>query len=102
MLAGDINKHLPEYATVKALGYRRGYLSRLVVYQGLLLALVGYLPGLLTALAGYVLTRTQARVPIEMTELRALLVLVLTVGMCGAAALLAVRKVHSAAPADLF
>jgi putative ABC transport system permease protein len=102
MLAGDISKHLPEYATVKALGYRRGYLGRVVLYQGVLLALVGYLPGLLTALAGYALTRGQARVPIGMTGLRALLVLALTVAMCGAAALLAVRKVHSADPADLF
>jgi putative ABC transport system permease protein len=102
MLAGDVRKHLCEYATAKALGHGPGYLGRLVLCHGLLLSVFGYLPGLLAALAGYVLTRTQARLPIEMTAQRALFVLALTIGMCGAAALLAVRKVHAADPADLF
>jgi putative ABC transport system permease protein len=50
----------------------------------------------------YHITRTVGGIPTQMTGERAVLVLVMTSGMCLASGLLAVRKVHSAEPADLF
>lgn len=102
MMAADIAKRLPEYATIRALGYPPDYLSRVVYWQGFLLAVLGYVPGLAASLLGYLITHQLANVPIEMTAERALSVLGLTVVMCMVSALIAVRAVQTANPADLF
>jgi putative ABC transport system permease protein len=102
MMAADISKLLPEYATIRALGYRGEYLSRVVYSQGLLLAVVGFLPGLLVSLACYEFIYEKSGIPLAMTPLRAGGVFFLTAFMCLASASLAVRKVRRANPADLF
>ena len=53
MMAADIRNMLPEYATVKALGYRPPYLTGVVLWQAMLLALLGYVPGFVAALGLY-------------------------------------------------
>jgi len=102
MMAADIRNMLPEYATVKALGYRPPYLTGVVLWQAVLLALFGYVPGFFAALGLYYVARNYGGIPAEMTALIAIGVLTLTVGMCFASGVLAVRKVHTADPADLF
>ena len=102
MMAADIQNHLSEYATIKAMGYRNGYLFRVILWQAGLLALVGFFPGLLASLGIYEWTRHAARIPIGMTAGRAVFVLLLTVVMCLCSGLLAIRKLRSADPADLF
>jgi len=102
MMAADIRGMMPEYATVKALGYRPTFLTSIVLWQALLLAVLGYLPGLVASFGMYSITRNVGGIPTEMTVERAVLVLVMTSGMCLASGLLAVRKVHAAEPADLF
>jgi len=102
MMAADIQNHLSEYATIKAIGYRNGYLFRVVLWQASLLAIVGFIPGLLASEGIYEVTRQAARIPIDMTASRAIFVLLLTVAMCFCSGLLAIRKLQSADPADLF
>jgi putative ABC transport system permease protein len=102
MMAADIQNHLSEYATIKAMGYQNTYLFRVILWQAGLLALVGFFPGLLASLGIYEFTRQEARIPIGMTASRAVFVLVLTVAMCLCSGLLAIRKLRSADPADLF
>jgi putative ABC transport system permease protein len=102
MMAADIRNHLAEYATIKAIGYQNGYLFRIILWQAGLLALVGFFPGLLASLGLYAWTRDAARIPINMTVSRTVSVFVLTIGMCLASGLLAIRKLRSADPADLF
>jgi putative ABC transport system permease protein len=102
MMAADIQNMLPEYATVKALGYRPPYLTGVVLAQALLLAGSGYALGLAAAVGLYWAARTVGGIPTVMTPDVAGLVLALACGMCLASGLLAVRKVHAADPADLF
>jgi putative ABC transport system permease protein len=102
MMATDIRHHLSEYATIKAIGYRNGYLFRVILWQASLLALIGFFPGLVASLGIYEWTRQAARIPIGMTASRMVLVLLLTVMMCLCSGLLAIRKLRSADPADLF
>jgi len=102
MMAADIRNMLPEYATVKALGYRPHYLTGVVLWQSVLLALIGYAPGFLAAIGLYSAARKWGGIPTGMTIGIGIGVLVLTCGMCLASGLLAVRKVHAADPADLF
>jgi putative ABC transport system permease protein len=102
MMAADIRNHLGEYATIKAIGYQNGFLYSLILWQAGLLALVGFVPGLLASLGVYEVTRQAARIPIDMTASRTFFVLLLTIGMCFSSGLLALRKLRSADPADLF
>jgi len=102
VLSSDIATHLPEYATLKAMGYPRRYLSRLVLQQAWILSVAGFVPGLLLAGLLYKITERAAHIPIEMTAGRAVTVLALSVVMCSISGLASLAKVHSADPADLF
>jgi putative ABC transport system permease protein len=102
ILFSDISDHLAEYATLKALGYRNGFLSAVVLQQGLLLGALGFPPGLAISLGLYRLASTATRLPIYLTWERGLGVFALTLGMCAVSALLAVRRARSADPAEVF
>ena len=102
MMVADIKKHLPEYATLKAMGYPFGFLFAVVVSQALVLAVGGYAIGLVASFGLYEVTKAAARLPIWMTADRMATVFALTVGMCVGSGLLAVGKVRKAEPADLF
>jgi putative ABC transport system permease protein len=102
ILFADVNDHLAEYATLKAMGYSNRFLSAVVIQQAVILAVVGYLPGLAICLLLYRISSEATRLPLEMTWPRGLGVLGLTIGMCAASALMALRKVRSADPADVF
>ncbi len=101
-LATQIIRHLPQYATFKAIGYTDGYLQRVVLSLALITAGVAFVPALATAVMAYEKLRTLARLPIEMTPARIAVVLVIALTMSGATALLAVNKVRRLDPADLF
>ena len=44
VLFSDVNNHLPQYATLKAIGYADGYLRRVVLEEAVILSLLGYFP----------------------------------------------------------
>ena len=44
ILFSDVSDHLPEYATLKAIGYGNLYLYGVVLSQAIILAVLGYLP----------------------------------------------------------
>jgi putative ABC transport system permease protein len=102
ILFTDVSHHLPDYATLKAIGYSGAYLSAVVVGEAVLLALIGYLPGLAISAEIYSVTAKATLLPMHLGSGIALQVLVLTVAMCCLAGLLAMRKVRSADPADVF
>jgi putative ABC transport system permease protein len=102
MMAADIRNMMPEFATVKALGYRPPYLTAVVMWQAAFLAALGYVPGFFATLGLYSAARNLGGIPTGMTLEVAGGVLVLTLGMCLVSGMLAVRKVHAADPADLF
>jgi putative ABC transport system permease protein len=102
VLASDVASLMPEYATLKAMGYGNQYLRQVMVEQSMLLALVAYLAGVLIALVLYEITAAGAQIPVRMTSTNLLLVLALTVAICVASALAAVRKAFRADPAELY
>ena len=102
MMVADIKKRLPEYATLKAVGYRFGYLFRVVVWQAMFLAVGGFLGGFVTSMGLYRVTAAAAQLPVAMTAERMATVFALTTAMCVGSGLIAVRKVQTADPADLF
>ncbi|MBW3598694.1 MAG: ABC transporter permease DevC [Planctomycetes bacterium] len=102
VLSSDVTAHLGEYATLKAMGYPDRKLSGVVVGQALILALLGFVPGLVASLLLYEMTSYFANIPIEMTWTRVGGVLLLTILMCAASGVAALRKVWVADPAELF
>jgi putative ABC transport system permease protein len=102
ILYTDVSDHLPEYATLKAMGYRDRALSLVVLQQSLILSVLGFPVGYILAEGLYALARQATGLPIVMTVSRVVMVFGLTLLMCGGSALLAIRKLRSADPADAF
>jgi putative ABC transport system permease protein len=102
ILSTDVNEHMAEYATFKAMGYRDRYLLAIVFEEAVILAALGFIPGLGLALAQYTLIRNVAALPIGMTLARLFLVFFLTLVMCIISGAIATRKVLLADPADIF
>ncbi|MDZ8080312.1 MAG: ABC transporter permease DevC [Nostoc sp. DcaGUA01] len=102
VLSTDVNSHIKEYATFKAMGYRNQYLLAVVFEEAIILAFFGFIPGLILPIGLYNLAAKATALPILMTLSRALLVLILTIIMCGISGAIATRKLQSADPADMF
>ena len=102
VLATDVASRLPEYATLKAMGYAPSYLAQSVLRQAWLLSIAGYLPAFCTSVVLYQITSSLSGIPTFMTWPRAAGVFGLSLLMCTLAGLLAVRKLLKADPASLF
>jgi len=102
ILFSDVQDSLAEYATLKAMGYTHGYLVGVVMREAILLGLFGYLPAVAVTLVVYAQAGAATNLPIEMTIVRAAVVLGLTLFMCCSSAGLAIRKLRSAEPAEIF
>jgi putative ABC transport system permease protein len=102
ILYTDVTDHLGEYATLKAMGYSDRQLYVVVMQEALILSIMGFVPGWLIATGMAILTRKLTMLPSYMTWERATTVLVLTIGMCVGSAAIAMRKLRSADPADIF
>ncbi len=102
ILYTDVSDHLPEYATLKAMGYSDLYLLGVVFQEAVILAFLGYIPGSVITFFLYNLTRNATSLPLFMTLTRAVTVLVLTLIMCLVSGAISVRKLQAADPADIF
>jgi len=102
VIYSDISDHMPEFATLKAMGYSAGYFLRLIVSEAVLLSMIGFVPGLIVSTALYSVLAKVTGLQLQMTVHSVILVLVLTNAMCIASGVLAVRKLLSADPANLF
>jgi putative ABC transport system permease protein len=102
VLSTDVNAHLKEYATFKAMGYRNSYLLMVVFEEAIVLAFLGFIPGFILPIFIYQLAANATALPIAMTVSRAIYVFILTVMMCAISGSIATRKLQSADPADMF
>jgi putative ABC transport system permease protein len=102
ILYADVSDHLSEYATLKAIGFRDNYFLVVVLQEALMLAVLGFIPGLIISAGLYQIAAEATMLPIVMTVDRAILVLVLTIVMCGVSGGIALRRLRSADPAEIF
>jgi putative ABC transport system permease protein len=102
ILHSDVSDHLAEYATLMAMGYRLSALLGVVAREGLLLAVLGFVPAWLAGQGLYMLVRAGTRLPVTMQTGRSLLVFAMILTMCMASAGLAMRKLADADPAEIF
>ena len=102
ILYSDVTDHLPEYATLLAMGYRLKSLFFVVAREGFLLALFGYLPAYLSGQVLYSVIRSSTKLPIIMDADKTILIFVLVLVMCMGSAAVAMRKLVDADPAEIF
>jgi putative ABC transport system permease protein len=102
ILYSDVNNHLAEYATLKAMGYTDMSLLIVVFQEAVILAVLGFIPGFGCSIGMYGLLGNLTRIPILMRFDVALQVFVMTVLMCLISAAVAMRRLQSADPADVF
>lgn len=102
ILYTEVTDHLSEYATLKAIGYTQTYLLTVILQEALMLAVLGYMPGFAFTLFMYKAARDATLLPVVMSLSRAIMVLIMTMLMCFISGVIAVRKLNSADPADIF
>lgn len=98
----DIAGHMREFATLKAMGYSNGYFVSVVLFQAGYLSVMGFLPGSLLSYASYGFLSRFTGLTMQMTLYLAVTVFLVTLAMCIISGLLALRKLLTMDPAELF
>ena len=101
ILYTDVTDHLPEYATLKSIGFQDAYFTGLVLKESFILSVLGFIPGTILTAILYYLTRKLAFMPTYLTFANICTVLLLTILMCSLAGALATRKLRQADPAEI-
>lgn len=102
ILYTDVNDHLKEYATLKAMGFRDSFFIGMILQEALILTLIGFIPAtLLTELLNYA-ARESAQIPVSVSLAGAAAVFLAVMVISLVAGLLATRRLRSADPADVF
>ena len=102
VLSNDVSNRLPEYATLKAMGYTNWYLSTIVLKQATYFAFFAFIPAFLFSIGLYQITSFLANITINMTLIRAIAVLAIAIVMCWVSGVGALKKLWQAEPASLF
>jgi putative ABC transport system permease protein len=98
----DLSDQLPQYATLKGMGYGSLYLVRVVFEQAAFAAVAAYVPAWLLCLLVYRIIGELALMPLHMTLQVTAISFALTLGMCLVSAALAIRRVIAVDPAEVF
>jgi putative ABC transport system permease protein len=102
ILATQVSRQLPQFATLKAVGYGDRFLNGTVITMALLIVLAGFFPALVAALGIYQVIQEETLLPVEMSGPRIAIVFAATLAMAAASALLSMSSLRRADPADLF
>ncbi len=102
ILFNEVTDHMPQFATLKAVGFSRGFLIGIVLKEALLLSVLGFFPGLLASYGLYALIEQFTMIIMILNFNRIFSIFLLTVVMCNIAGMLAVKKVLRVDPAELF
>jgi putative ABC transport system permease protein len=102
ILYTDVQDRLPQFATLKAMGYSNNFLRRVVLEQALYLALLGFTPGLVASWIVYSSIEWYSGIPMLLKAGRIIMVFAFAVFMCIAAGMIAIRKVIELDPAEVF
>jgi putative ABC transport system permease protein len=102
ILTADVQQHMAEYATFRAMGFSSARILSIVYEQSAILAALGFPAGLALALGLYEVIRLAVSMPIAMPVERVFHVLFATFAMCALAGTLATRRARRVDPAEVF
>lgn len=102
VLFTEIIDHLPEFATLKAMGHSDRNLTLVILQEAIYLSLLGFVLGMVVSLGLFWIIRDATGLPLELKLLDALLIFTFTVVMCLISGRIASRRLRVADPAGLF
>jgi putative ABC transport system permease protein len=102
VLATEVLDHLPQIATLRALGHGDESVVRLVLEEALLLSVMGFAVGASLSVLLYGWIDGATGIHMRLTGTRCVLVLAIDVAMCSLSAVLASRRALRADPAEMF
>ena len=102
ILYASVSDHIKEFGTLKAMGASDWYIYRVIMEQGLWMAILGYLPGMALCLGVAAWTSATQGILILITPASAIAILGITVVMCLSSAIFAIQKVTRVDPAIVF
>lgn len=102
ILFTDITNQLPQFATLRAIGYSDRAVALVVLQQAVGLSVISFVPGLIASRILYALIASITGLPLELSLTRGAWVLCLTTAMCVISGAIAARKAIALAPADLY
>ena len=102
IVSTQVSRQLPQFATLKAIGYADGALAATVATMSLVVVAAAFPPALGAAVWIYRMIRQETLLPVTMTPGHAVAVLVTALAMAAMAALLALGGLRRADPADVF
>jgi putative ABC transport system permease protein len=102
ILYTDVVDHLPQFATLKAIGYDNQFLINVVLEQATYLAIIGFIPGLAASWFLYGVLERSSGIPMILTPMRILSVFACTQVMCIVSGSIAIRRAVDLDPAEVF
>jgi DevC protein len=102
IVSTQVSRQLPQFATLKAIGYGEGALAATVAAMSLLIVAAAFAPALAAAVSLYRVIRERTLLPVTMTPGHAVAVLAAALAMAAVAALLTLGSLRRADPADVF
>ena len=102
ILFNEIVDRIDQYATLKAMGFSNAFLRRVILEQALLLSTGGFIAGTIASALAYAYVARRTALAIQLSPFSVLVIFVLATAMSVVAGLLALRRVESADPAELY
>ncbi|MBM4072457.1 MAG: FtsX-like permease family protein [Planctomycetes bacterium] len=102
ILYSNVSHYLPQFATLKAMGFTSRYLVGIVMQQSIFLAGLAFLPALAAAQGLFWIVGGLTGLLMLLTPWRIAFILVLAVAMCAVSGIIAVRRVMHTDPAEVF
>lgn len=102
ILYSNISNHLVAYATLKAIGFTNRYLLNAVFQQAFLLAILGFVPGIIISFGLYDIATNATHLPVTMDIDKTSSVFLSVIIMCTVSGFLAIQKLRTIDPADIF
>lgn len=98
----DISHNLPQYATLKAMGYSSLYLQTIILVESIIISILGFIPGFFVSVLIYKLIANTTGLLMQMNINSVIIVFILTIFMCISASLIAAKRLHNIDPAELY
>jgi putative ABC transport system permease protein len=102
IVSTQVSRQLPQFATLKAIGYADRALAGTVAAMSLMIVAAGFVPALAAAVWLYRVIRQETLLPVTMSADHIVEVLAASLAMAAVSALLAVGGLRRADPADVF
>lgn len=101
-LATQITRQLPQFATLKAIGYTNLFLNGIVLAEAVAVMAIAFVPAFAAALGIYAVIRSQTLLPVIMSATEIGAVFAITMAMSVASAFLSLGRLRRADPAEVF